>query len=75
MTMSISRDAVMQFYPLVRMETTKMPKDTDTGDERVTEVRSKVMASFLKKKKTEEACIGTSDEFRYTPFRVEELMV
>jgi hypothetical protein len=65
----------MQFYPLLRMETTKMPKDTDTGDERVIEARSKVMTSFLKKKKTEEACMGISDEFRYTPFRVEELMV
>uniref|UniRef100_A0A7S1E2M7 Uncharacterized protein n=2 Tax=Hemiselmis andersenii TaxID=464988 RepID=A0A7S1E2M7_HEMAN len=67
------RECVMQFYPLTRMDPHKLPKDTDTADTKVDDERKKVIDTFFKKKKTNEALEGGSD-FRYTPFRIDEMM-
>ena len=67
------RECVMQFYPLTRMDSSKLPKDTDTADTKVDEERKKVIEAFFKKKNTSEALQGGSD-FRYTPFKIDEMM-
>lgn len=36
------RDCVMSFYPLVCMDATRLPRDTDTGDDKIHEARKKV---------------------------------
>ena len=72
------RECVSLFYPLVRMDTAKMPRRLDIGPDKSQEARNKVLEDFEKAAKSKEKLVEmllNNDSFRGIPFRVDELVV
>jgi len=72
------RECVNLFYPLVHMDSSKMPKFLDAGPDSREEVRRKVLDTFERNAKSKEKLVEQllcSDAFRGVPFRVDELVV
>jgi hypothetical protein len=73
------RLCVTLFYPIVNMDSAKMPRFLDAGPKaQEQEKRSKVLESFSKAAKSKEKLVEqllSCDDFRGAPFRVDELII
>jgi len=72
------RECVSLYYPIVHMDTSRMPKYLDLEGSPEKKAREEVLEKFDKNAKTKEKLVEqllNSDAFRGVPFRIDELAV
>jgi len=65
---------VREFYPLIHLDHANLPRNPDAGPNPALQARAKTLDNFRRMKKVTDMLEGNFNDFRYTPFKVDEFV-